>query len=115
MSVSQAEYVAFKGEVAASAASVAASIAKLEEVVTHANADAAADTAVIKDLHQSYITISLQAAPWPAVISAEVAASEAKASGALAEVRALYEATKVEVADLRRRVSEVEKRSTGDK
>ena len=115
MSVSQAEYVAFKGEVAASAASVAASIAKLEEVVTNANADAAAATAVIKDLQQSYSTISLQAAPWSAAISAEVAASEAKTSGALAEVRALYEATKVEVADLRRRASEVEKRSTGDK
>ena len=89
MAVSQAEYVAFKSEVAASAASVLASIAKLEEVVTRANSDAAAASAVIQDLQQSYSTISLQAAPWSAAISAEVAASEAKATGALAEVRAL--------------------------
>ena len=89
MAVAQAEYVAFKAEVAASAASVSASIAKLKEVVAKANSDAAAATAVIQELQHSYSTISLQAVPWSAAIQAEVAASEAKASGALAEVRAL--------------------------
>ena len=80
MSVSQAEYVAFKSEVATSAAAVSASIARLEEVVTKANADAAAAATVIQDLQQSYNTISLQAAPWSVAISTEVAASEAKAT-----------------------------------
>ena len=50
MAVAQAEFVAFKNEVAASAASVSASIAKLEEVATRANSDAAAASAVIQDL-----------------------------------------------------------------
>ena len=113
MSVSQAEYAAFKNEVTTSANAVAASIARLEEVVTKANADAASAAVVIQDLQQSYNTISLQAAPWSAAISTEVAASEAKATGALAEVRALYEATKTEVAELRRRATEVEKSSGG--
>ena len=83
MAAQQAEFVAFKAEVAASAASVAVSIAKLEEVATKANADAAAANAVIVELQKSYSQISLQAAPWSAAIQAEVAASEAKASGAL--------------------------------
>ena len=108
MSVSQAEYNAFKNE-------VAANIAKLEAVVLKSNADATAAQAVLVDLQQSYSQISLQAAPWSAAISAEVAASESNATCALAEVRALYEATKTEVEDLRRRASEVEKRSSGDK
>lgn len=115
MSVSQAEFVAFKNEVAASAVSVTARIAKMEEVVTRVSSDAAAASALIQELQQSYSSISLQAAPWSAAISAEVAASEAKAIGALAEVRNLHEATKVEVADLKRRASEVEKRGIGDK
>ena len=102
MSVSQAEYVAFKAEVAASAATVAASIQRLEEVVTKANADATAAAAVIGELQKSYSTISLQAAPWSAAIQVEVSASEAKATGALSEVRTLYEATIAEVAELRR-------------
>ena len=105
----------FKAEVVASAVAVSASIAKLEEVVTKANADAAAATLVIVDLQQSYSQISLHAAPWSAAIQAEVAASEAKATGALTEVRARYEATKVEVEKFRRRRSEVEKKSSGDK
>ena len=67
------------------------------------------------ELQKCYSQISLQAAPWSAAIQAEVAASEAKATGALSEVRALYEATKSEVEDLRRRASDVEKRSSGDK
>ena len=103
MAAQQAEFVAFKAEVNASAAAVAASIAKLEEVVTKSNADATAAAAVIIELQKSYSSISLQAAPWSAAIQAEVAASEAKATGALAQVRALYEATKIEVEDLRRR------------
>ena len=53
------------------------------------------------ELQKSYSSISLQAAPWSAAIQAEVAASEAKATGALAEVRALHDATKAEVEDLR--------------
>ena len=115
MAAQQAEFGAFKAEVAASAASVATSIKRLEDVVTKSNTDAAATQAVIADLQNSYSAISLQAAPWPAAIQAEVAASEAKATGALSEVRALYEATKSEVEDLRRRAAEVEKKSGGDR
>ena len=108
MAVSQTEYNAFKTE-------VAANISKLETVVLKSNADAAGAQAELVDHQQSYGQISLQAAPWSAAISAEVAASESKATSALADVSALYEATKTEVEDLRRRASEVEKRSTGDK
>ena len=115
MAVAQAEHVAFKAEVAASAAAVEASIKRLEDVVTKPNADATATAAVIAELQNSYSSISLQAAPWSAAIQAEVAASEATATGALSEVRALYEATKTEVEDLRRRATDVEKRSSGDK
>lgn len=79
------------------------------------NADAAAAAAVITELQNSYSSISLAAAPWSAAIQAEVAASEAKATGALSEVRALYEATKTEVEELRRRATEVEKRSSSEK
>ena len=94
---------------------MAASITKLEEVVTKANADATAANAVLVDLQQSYSQISLQAAPWSAAISAEVAASKSKATGALAEVRALYKATKTEMEDLRRRAAEVEKKTQSTK
>ena len=104
MSVQQAEYVAFKKD-------VAASIAKLEEVVTKTNFDAAAASTVIAELQNSYAAISVQAAPWSAAIQAEVAASESKASAALADVKRLYEITKAEVEDLRRRATEVENRS----
>ena len=85
MAVAQAEYAAFKSEVAASAATVAASISKLEDVVTKSNADATAAAAVIIELQKNYSQISLRAAPWSAAIQAEVAASEAKATGALAK------------------------------
>ena len=115
MSAQQAEFVAFKAEVAASAAQVAANIKRFEDVVTKSNSDAIAAAAVIAELQNSYSTISLQAAPWSAAIQAEVAASKANATGALSEVRALYEATKTEVEDLRRRATEVEKRSSGEK
>ena len=101
MAVSQAAYVTFKAEIAAAAASVAASIAKLEEVANTSNADAAVAAATIVELQKCYGQISLQAAPWSAAIQAEVAASEAKATGALAEVRALCDATKAGVKDLR--------------
>ena len=115
MAAQQAEFVAFKTEVVASAAMVTASIQRLEDVVTKSNADAVAAGAVIAEMQNSYSTISLQAAPWSAAIQVEVAASEAKATSALSDVRALYEATKTEVEDLRRRASEVEKRSSGEK
>ena len=115
MSAQQAEFVAFKADVATAAANVAASIKRLEDVVTQSHGDAAAAAAAISELQHSYSTISLQAAPWSAAIQAEVAASEAKATGALSEVRALYEATKTEVEELRRRATEVEKKSGGDK
>ena len=115
MAAQQAEFVAFRADVAASTASVAASIQRLEDVVTKSNSDAAAAATLIAELQNSYSAISIQAAPWSAAIQAEVAASEAKASGALAEVRALYEATKTEVEELRRRATEVEKRSSNDK
>ena len=75
MSVSQAQYVAFKADVAASATSIAASIKRLEEVVAKSNSDAVAVAVVIIEIQSSYSAISLQAAPWFAAISAEVAAS----------------------------------------
>ena len=81
---------------------------KMEEVITQTMED-------VKKLQDATDLISIQAAPWSVSIETAVAASEAKATGALAEVRALYEATKTEVADLRRRASEVEKRSSSDK
>ena len=81
MAAQQAEFVAFKAEVVASAAVVAASITKLEEVASKANADAAVANAVIVELQKSYSQIWLQAAPWSAAIQAEVAVSEAKATG----------------------------------
>ena len=56
MAVSQAEYVAIKSE-------VAVSIAKLEEVVTKSNSDAAAAQAVLVEPQQSYSQISVQVAP----------------------------------------------------
>ena len=108
MSVQQAEYVAFKKD-------VAASIGKLEEVVTKTNFDAAAAATVIAELQNSYSAISVQAAPWSAAIQAEVAASESKASAAFADVKRLYEITKTEVEELRRRATEVEKPSPHDK
>jgi len=101
MSVSQAEFVAFKAEVTSSAGSFATSVAAVQAAIT--------------ELQSNYSVISLQAAPWSAAIQAEVTASEAKASGALAEVRALHEATKTEVEELRRRATEVEKGVKVDK
>ena len=62
MAAQQVEFVVFKAEVAASAAGVAASIERLEDVVTKSNADATAASAVIAELQTSYSAISLQAA-----------------------------------------------------
>ena len=94
MSVSQAEYNAFKAD-------IAASLAQLEKFANDANGDTAAVKAAINDLQANYSTISLQAAPWSAAISAEVQASEGKASEALSKVRALYDATKAELESLK--------------
>ena len=79
MAAQQAEFVAFKAYVAESTATVAASIQRLEDVVTKSNSDAAVAAAAIAELQSSYSAISLQAVPWSAAIQAEVAASEAKA------------------------------------
>ena len=94
---------------------MAASIKRLEQVVTTTNSELSSAAAAIAELQNGYSTISLQAAPWSAAIQAEVAASDQKATGALSEVRALYDATKTEVEELRRRATEVEKRSSSDK
>ena len=50
MAAQQAEFVAFKAEVAASAASVATIIKRLEYVVTKSNADAASAAPLIAEL-----------------------------------------------------------------
>ena len=105
MAVSQAEYSAFKAELNASAATVTASISQLEQVVNKSVADAAVAQLVMADLQKNL----LLAAPWSATIEQEVAKSEAKGVLALAQVRALHDATKAEVEDLRRRAMEVEK------
>lgn len=108
MASSQAEFNAFKNE-------VAANMVKLETAAIKSNADAAAAQAVLADLQQSYSQISLQAAPWSAAISAEVAASEAKATEALTGIKALHEVTKAELEELRRRATEMEKKGFVDK
>ena len=70
---------------------------------------------MLADFQQSYRQISLQVAPWSAAISAEVAAPEAKATEALTGIKALYEVTKTEVEELRRRATEMEKKGFVDK
>ena len=97
MSVSQAEFAAFKAE-------AMDKVKKIEEVVTKAVDE-------IKLLQDATSLISLQAAPWSITVEAAVAASEAKAEAALIEVRALHEGTKAEVEDLRRRAADIEKKS----
>ena len=101
MSVSQAEFVASKAE-------TAERLKKMEEVITQTIED-------VKKLQDATDLISIQSAPWSVSIETAVAASEAKAQSALTEVRSLYEGTKAEVEDLRRRATEVEKRSSGEK
>ena len=88
MAVSQAEYAAFKAELATSAATVAASIAKMEEFATKSTAEAMEAKTVIMELQQSYNSIAAQAAP-------------------ATDLRALFDATKAEVEELRRRALEV--------
>ena len=78
MAAQQAEFVAFKADVAASTATVAASIKRLDDVVTKSNADAAAAATLIAELQSSYSAISIQAAPWSAAIQAEVGADSAR-------------------------------------
>ena len=86
MSVAQAEYNAYKLDIE--------NRFKILESVVH-------------ELQEETASISVQAAPWSASIETAVAASEAKAVAALTEVRSLYEGTKAEVEDLRKRATEV--------
>jgi len=93
-------------------------IAKLESAAIKSNADAVAAQAAqaaLAELQQNYGQISLQAAPWSAAISSEVAASEAKATEALTRIQSLYDVTKAEVEELRRRATEMERKSPADK
>ena len=108
MAASQAEFNAFKAE-------VVANISKLETAAMKSNADAVAAQTALAELQQGYGQISLQAAPWSAAISSEVAASEAKATEALSRIQSLYEVTKAEVEELRRRATEMEKKSPAEK
>ena len=98
MSVAQAEFVAYKAE-------AADRMKKMEEVIKSSLDD-------IKRLQDATSLISVQAAPWSVSIEAAVAASEAKADSALSEVRALYDGTRIEVEELRRRATEGEKKSS---
>jgi len=82
MAASQAELNAFTAE-------VVTNITKLESAAIKSNADAVAAQATLAELQQSYGQISLQAAPWSAAISSEVAASEAKATEALTRIQSL--------------------------
>ena len=93
MSVSQQEYVAFKAELATSAAAVASSIANQEAFAAKSTAEALEAKTVIVELQQSYNTIAAQAAP-------------------AADLRALFDATKTEVEEFKRRALEVEKKSS---
>ena len=108
MSVSQAEFNAFKTE-------VVSNMAQLETAAMQSSADAAAAQAVLVELQQSYSQISLQAAPWSNAISAEVAASEAKATEALTGIKAPHDVTKSEIEELRRRATEMEKKGGVEK
>ena len=96
MSVSQAEYAAFKAELAAAAIEVQSSIAKMEAFANKANAEVADAKAVIADLQASYSNLAAQAAP-------------------AVDLRALYDATKIEVEELKRRALEVETKSLDKK
>ena len=96
MSVSQAEYAAFKAELAAAAIEVQSSIAKMEAFANKANAEVADAKAVIADLQASYSNLAAQAAP-------------------AVDLRALYDATKIEVEELKRRALEVETKSSDKK
>jgi len=96
VAVSQAEYAAFKAEMASSAIAVAASIAKMENFANKATAEVAEAKTVIAELQASYSTLAAQAAP-------------------ATDFRALFDATKAEVEELRRRALEVERKSSDKK
>ena len=87
MSVAQAEFVAYKGE-------VADRVKRLEDTMTKT---------------MEYMQ---KAAPWSVSIETAVAAAEAKAEAAHKQVLTLFDATKAEAEDLRRRAAEVERSSS---
>ena len=87
MSVAQVEFVAYKGE-------VADRLKRLEDTMTK----------TMEDMQK--------AAPWSVSIETAVAAAEAKAEAAHKQVLTLFDATKAEVEDLRRRAAEVERKSS---
>ena len=97
MAVAQAEFVAFKAE-------AAEKMKKVEDVVTTTLEDT-------KKFQEATDLISIQAAPWSVFIETAVVASEAKAEFTLTEVRSIYEGTNAKVEDLRRRATEVEKKT----
>ena len=101
MSVSHAEFVAFKTE-------SMERLRQVEDVVTKTLDD-------VKKLQEATDLISVQAAPWSASIETAVAASEAKAQSALTEARSLCEGTRVEVEELRRRATDVERKTIPQK
>ena len=92
MAVSQQEYAAFKAELATSAAAVATSIAKMESFAIQSASETQEAKKVIVELQQSYTTIAAQ-------------------SASAVDLKALFDATKVEVEELKRRALEVEKKS----
>ena len=101
MSVAQTEFVAYKAE-------NTDRLKKMEDVITKTMDD-------VKKLQDATDQISIQAAPLSTSIEAAVAASEAKAQFALTEVRSLYEGAKIEVEDIKRIATEVEKKSGSEK
>ena len=86
MSVSQAEFVAYKGE-------TADRLKRLEDTMIQTMDD------------------MKKAAPLSVTIEAAVAAAEAKTEAAHNQVLSLFDAAKAEVEDLRKRAVEVEKKS----
>ena len=96
MSVSQAEYAAFKVELSTAATAVQASLAKMEAFAIRADTEVAAAKVVIADLQVSYNNLAAQAAP-------------------AVDLRALYDATRIEVDELKRRALEVETKSSDKK
>ena len=115
MTAQQAEFVAFTAEVAATTASVAHSIKQLESFLSKTNAEATVAGTLIAELQNNYVAITVNAAPCSAAIQSGVAASEQNAEVAIAEVRALFDATNTEVQELRRRATEVEQGNKGDR
>ena len=82
MSVSQAEFVAYKGE-------TADRLKRLEDTMSQTMAD------------------MKKAAPWSVTIETAVAAAEAKVEAAHNQVFSLFDATKAKTETLRRRAAEV--------